>query len=188
MSGYVGPSQLRWWKPENSMSKECVVNLKTACDDRAAGPAVSIVSDHLYMKSVVKKSKVCSGGRKYAGSGQCAVCWPSRAVNAYIAKAPKEARSKLIEIRKTIRSVAPDALEGISYKMPAFDNGRIAWFASMKGYIGLYLRPPIIKNHKNELVRYKTTKSAIHFPLDENLPITLIKKLIRARINTRSIY
>jgi uncharacterized protein YdhG (YjbR/CyaY superfamily) len=107
-------------------------------------------------------------------------------VDAYIAKAPKESHSKLIEMRKTIRSVAPKAKEGISYGMPAYDNGRIAWFASMKGYIGLYLRPPIIENHKKELARYKTTKSAIHFPLDEKLPVALIKRLIRSCMKTRS--
>ena len=66
--------------------------------------------------------------------------------------------------------------------MPGYDKGRIAWFASMKGYVGLYLRPPILEEHKRELAGYKTTKSAVHFPLDENLPIALIKKLIRARI------
>ncbi len=138
------------------------------------------------MKKVGNKTKVCSRGHKCSGSGLCPVCWPSGAVDAYIRKAPKGARSKLMEMRKTIRSVAPDALEGISYKMPAFDNGRIAWFASMRGYIGLYLRPPIIENHKKELARYKTTKSAIHFLLDEKLPIALIKKLIRSRMKTRS--
>ena len=116
------------------------------------------------------------------GSGPCPVCWPSGAVKAYIARAPKEARFKLNEMRKMIRAVAPNAAEGISYRMPAYDNGRIAWFASMKGYIGLYLRPPIIKEHEKELAKYKTTKSAIHFPLDKKFPAALIKKLVRARI------
>jgi uncharacterized protein YdhG (YjbR/CyaY superfamily) len=138
------------------------------------------------MKKAIKKTKVCSRGHKYADGEPCSVCWPSGAVDAYIAKAPKEARQKLIEMRRTIRSVATKAKEGISYKMPAYDNGRIAWFASMKGYVGLYLRPPIIENHQKELARYKTTKSAIHFPLNEKLPIVLIKKLIRSRMKTPS--
>src|SRR5258708_2763301 len=103
-------------------------------------------------------------------------------VDAYIAKAPKEARAKLKAMRKVMKEVAPNAVEGISYGMPGYDKGRIGWFALMKRYIGLYLRPPIIKEHKKELAKYKTTKSAIHFPLDQNLPIALIKKLLRARI------
>jgi len=52
----------------------------------------------------------------------------------------------------------------------------------MKSHIGLYLRPPIIEEHKHELAAYKTTKSAIHFPLDKKLPIALIKKLVKARM------
>ena len=103
-------------------------------------------------------------------------------IDAYIAKAPKEVRAKLEQIRKTIREVAPNAEESISYGMPVYDKGRIAWFGLMKTHIGLYLRPPIIEEHKNELKGYTTTKSAVHFPLDRKLPIALIKRLVRARI------
>ncbi|HEY5220622.1 MAG TPA: DUF1801 domain-containing protein [Candidatus Paceibacterota bacterium] len=106
----------------------------------------------------------------------------SSSVDTYIASAPKEARAKLKEMRAVIRLIAPKAVESISYGMPGYDKGRIAWFASMKGYVGLYLRPPIIEEHKKELATYGTTKSAIHFPLNEKLPVALIKKLIRARI------
>ncbi|MDE1761562.1 MAG: DUF1801 domain-containing protein [Candidatus Micrarchaeota archaeon] len=103
-------------------------------------------------------------------------------VDSYIASAPKGAQQKLKQMRKAIRDAAPKAVEGISYKMPSYDKGKVAWFASMRGYIGLYLRPPIIAENKKELKNYKTTKSAIHFPLDEKLPVSLIKKLVRARI------
>lgn len=106
----------------------------------------------------------------------------SKSIDNYISKAPLKLRGKLQEMRKTIKSVAPDAEEGISYMMPAFDNGRIAWFALMKTHIGLYLRPPIIEEHKKELAKYVTTKSAVHFPIGKKLPIPLIKKLIKARI------
>ena len=112
-----------------------------------------------------------------------------KAVDAYIAKAPKQLRPKLKELRSAIKQVAPRAEESISYRMPYYSyKGRLAWFAPMKNHIGLYLRPPVIAEHKKELARYKTTKSAIHFPLDEKLPVTLIKKLIRARMkkNQRS--
>jgi uncharacterized protein YdhG (YjbR/CyaY superfamily) len=111
----------------------------------------------------------------------------SDAVDAYIANAPKEARGKLNEMRKTIRAVAPKAVESIGYAMPAYDEGRVAWFASMKGYVGLYLRPPIIDEHKKELAKYKTTKSAIHFPFEEKLPVALIKKLIQARVKRNKV-
>jgi uncharacterized protein YdhG (YjbR/CyaY superfamily) len=107
---------------------------------------------------------------------------PAKSVGAYISSAPREFRPKLREIRAAIRKVAPTAKESISYGMPGYDKGRIAWFALMKNHIGLYLRPPIIAEHKKELAAYGTTKSAVRFPIDEKLPIPLIKKLVRARM------
>jgi uncharacterized protein YdhG (YjbR/CyaY superfamily) len=98
----------------------------------------------------------------------------AKSVDAYIASSPKEVQNKLKEIRKAIKEVAPTSKESISYGIPFYDyKGRLAWFAIMKTHIGLYLRPPIIEEHKRELAGYKTTKSAIHFPLDEKLPIIL---------------
>lgn len=103
-------------------------------------------------------------------------------VNAYISRAPKEVQGKLRKVRAAIREVAPAAVESISYGMPGYDKGRIAWFGLMKAHIGLYLRPPIIEEHKNELANYETTKSAVRFPLDKKIPIPLIKKLVKARM------
>ena len=104
-------------------------------------------------------------------------------VDSYISSAPKEFQSRLKEIRKAIREDAPTAEESISYGIPFYEyKGRLAWFAIMKTHIGLYLRPPIIEEHKRELASYKTTKSAIHFPLDKTLPTALIKKLVKVRM------
>lgn len=108
-------------------------------------------------------------------------------VDSYISHAPKAAQAKLREMRKLILDLAPHAEESISYRMPGYDNGKIAWFASMKGYIGLYLRPPIIEEHATELATYKTTKSAIHFPLEKKLPVALIRKLLKARIKRNAV-
>ena len=107
----------------------------------------------------------------------------AKEIEAYIARAPRGVQGKLKELRSAIKQVAPGANESISYRMPYYSyKGRLAWFALMKNHIGLYLRPPVIAEHKRELTAYKTTKSAIHFALDKKLPIPLIKKLVRARM------
>ena len=104
-------------------------------------------------------------------------------VDEYIAGAPKEAQGKLIELRAAIRETAPSAVESISYNMPYYDyKGRLAWFGLAKTHIGLYMRPPIVEEHKSELRNYGTTKSTIRFPLDKQLPIGLVKKLVKARM------
>ena len=104
-------------------------------------------------------------------------------VNEYIKNCPKEMQDKLKKLREVIKGAAPKAEEKISYGMPYYDyKGRLVYFALMKNHIVLYIPPPIIEQHKNELKDYITTKSAIHFPLQEELPFTLINKLVKARI------
>jgi uncharacterized protein YdhG (YjbR/CyaY superfamily) len=89
----------------------------------------------------------------------------------------------LREVRAAIREAVPDAREGISYRMPYYDyKGRLAWFGLHTEHIGFYVRPPIIEEHREELTGYKTTKSAVHLPLDGKIPVPLIKKLVKARM------
>lgn len=107
----------------------------------------------------------------------------ARAVDAYIRSARGIARKKLQEVRIAIREVAPEARESISYGIPFYDyKGRLAWFGLHTNHIGLYLRPPIIQEHRRELEGYATTKSAVHLPLDREIPVSLVKKLVRARM------
>ena len=103
-------------------------------------------------------------------------------VDEYIAMAPEGVRGKLRELRKVIREVAPEAEESISYGMPGYDKGRVCWFGLSKHHVGLYLRPPVIEQHKRELAGYGTTKSAVHLPLDKKIPVALVKKLVKARM------
>ncbi len=58
-------------------------------------------------------------------------------------------------------------------------KGRLAYFVYAKHHIGLYAMPPIVKDYAKELKRYKTATATIRFPLNEKLPIALIKKLVR---------
>ena len=104
-------------------------------------------------------------------------------VDSYIASAPKETQGKLRKMRKAIREVVPKATEKISYGMPYYGyNGRLAYFRLAKKHIGLYIPTPTLAEHKKELKRYETAKATVRFPLDEKLPIALIKKLIKARM------
>lgn len=106
----------------------------------------------------------------------------AKTVNEYIASAPKEVQAELEKLRILIKKIAPKAIEKISYGMPFYDyKGRLVYFSSAKAYIGLYIPPPIIADHSKDLQGYFTTKSAIHLPL-KKLPVSLIRKLVRARL------
>ena len=109
--------------------------------------------------------------------------YSERDVDAYINTAPKEARVKLVQLRKIIRATAPGADEGISYRMPYYNyNGALVWFAAFKNHVGFFVRPPVIEEHRQELKGYETTKSTVRLPMDKPLPVVLIRKLTKARI------
>ena len=108
---------------------------------------------------------------------------PVKNVDEYIAQAPKEVQDKLQELRAVIRTTAPGAEERISYGMPYYDyKGRLVYFQLWKKHIGFYVPTPVVEEHKSELQGYETTNATIRFPLDEKLPLDLIKKLVEARV------
>lgn len=109
-------------------------------------------------------------------------------IDEYIEKYPEEVQKKLRDIRKVIRESAPDAEEKISYGMPTFYlKGNLVHFAAYSGHIGFYPAPSGIEAFKEELIGYKTSKGAIQFPLSQELPLELVKKIVEFRVgeNTR---
>ena len=71
--------------------------------------------------------------------------------------------------------------------MPFYDyKGRLAWFGLQKGHIGLYLRPPSSTTTRR-IWRAMKPKSAVRHPLDEEIPVRLVKKLVRARMKINEI-
>jgi uncharacterized protein YdhG (YjbR/CyaY superfamily) len=109
---------------------------------------------------------------------------PVNNVDDYIAaQAPKEVQAKLQELRATIKAAAPSAQERISYGMPYYEyKGRLVYFQLWKKHIGLYALSPDVEEHTSELQGYVTTKGTVRFPLDEQLPLALIEKLVQARV------
>jgi len=103
-------------------------------------------------------------------------------VDELINSAPEKIRGKLKQLRKIIKKTVPQVQESISYGMAFYAyKGRLVYFGPQKHHIGLYIPPTIIEDHKSELKNYDTTKSAIHLSLNQELPETLIEKLIKAR-------
>ena len=89
-------------------------------------------------------------------------------------------------MRNRILEIIPDAEEVISYGMPAFkvDGTVVAGLLANKKHVGYYpFSGSIIKLFPDELEKYSKTMSALHVPIDKPLPKSLIKKLIKARIN-----
>ncbi|HEX7295348.1 MAG TPA: DUF1801 domain-containing protein [Pyrinomonadaceae bacterium] len=104
-------------------------------------------------------------------------------VNEYINAAPKEARQKLREMRRTIRAAAPGAAESLKWSMPAYSYRRIlVTFAGFKHHIGFYPTPSAVKAFSKQLSGFKTAAGSIQFPLDKPLPLDLIRKITAFRV------
>lgn len=108
---------------------------------------------------------------------------PTASIDAYVAAFPKDVQAILNKIRALIQACAPDATEAIKYQIPTFVlHGNLVHFAAYENHIGLYPAPSAIEKFKDELARYKFAKGSIQFPLDAPIPYTLIKKIVKFRV------
>jgi uncharacterized protein YdhG (YjbR/CyaY superfamily) len=106
----------------------------------------------------------------------------SESIDGYIERCPQQFQEKLRVIREIIQRAAPDAWETISYRMPTFYlNGNLVHFAAHKRHIGFYPTPSGISNFKRELSKYENSKGSVQFPIDEPLPVGLIKRIVTFR-------
>jgi uncharacterized protein YdhG (YjbR/CyaY superfamily) len=104
-------------------------------------------------------------------------------ITEYINAAPKEARTKLREMRACIRASAPGAQESLKWGMPAFSYRRIlVTFAAFKHHIGFYPTPSAVKAFADDLSKVVTAKGSIQFPLEKPLPLALIRKITAFRV------
>lgn len=104
-------------------------------------------------------------------------------IDEYIKGFPEEVQIKLQEIRDAIKAAAPGSEEAISYNIPTFKlNGNLVHFAAFKAHIGFYALPTGHEAFKAELAKYKHAKGSVQFPLDQKMPLSLIKKMVKFRV------
>lgn len=106
-----------------------------------------------------------------------------KTIAEYINIFPKETQERLQEMLELLRSAAPDAKEDLKWRQPALSYDWILFqFSAFKNHISLYPTPSVIEALAKELTEYKTSGSTIQFPLDKELPKTLIKKMADFRV------
>ena len=105
-------------------------------------------------------------------------------VAQYIGTFPEEVQKTLEEIRNTIKAIAPDAKEKISYQIPCFElNGRnLIHFAGWNRHISMYPVPAGDEAFEKKIARYVAGKGTLKFPLDEPIPLKLIGEVVRFRL------
>lgn len=102
-------------------------------------------------------------------------------IQNYLLQFPVEVQEKLAKIRSIVLAVAPDAIESISYGMPAYKLNKkpLVYFAGYKNHIGMYATPSGQAHFKQELAGYKQGKGSFQFPLTEDPPYELITQIIK---------
>jgi len=107
-----------------------------------------------------------------------------KSVDDYLATMPEATRKVLDDVRATIRQVLPDANEVISYQIPAYkqDGVAVIYFAGWKEHFSLYpVGEAFAAAFPEEAARYPLSKGTVRFPLDEKVPVDLIKKIVKLR-------
>ena len=104
-------------------------------------------------------------------------------IDTYIDQFPNDVQARLQQLRKTILKLAPGATEAMSYQIPTFKlNGNLVHFAAFKKHIGFYPGAAGIAAFQDELAVYKSAKGSVQFPLDQALPLDLVKKIVKFRV------
>jgi uncharacterized protein YdhG (YjbR/CyaY superfamily) len=106
-----------------------------------------------------------------------------KTTDEYIASFPQNAQTALKQTKLAIKEAAPQAKEVISYSMPAFkQKGILVWFAAFKNHIGFFPKVSAMEAFKEKLAHYETSKGTIRFPLDEPIPVELVKEIVKFRV------
>ena len=111
--------------------------------------------------------------------------WTKKApneINAYLATLSPDKRAALQKLRRTIKAAAPKAEECISYRMPAFRlNGLLVAYAAFANHCSLFPCGSV-KAFSRDLARYETSKGTIRFDPKKGLPVSLVRKIVKARV------
>lgn len=105
-------------------------------------------------------------------------------IEQYLAGVPEPGRATLDEVRRRIRRLVPSATEGMSYAVPAFlvDGVPIAGLAAFRHHLSYLPHSGHVLEALGPLVDgYTRTPGSLHFPIDEPLPVDLLRALLAAK-------
>jgi uncharacterized protein YdhG (YjbR/CyaY superfamily) len=108
-------------------------------------------------------------------------------VDAYLAERPVEQRELLQGLRDRVAALAPQAIETISYDMPAFKLGDrfLLSYAGWKRHCSVYpINDELLTTYADALEGYDRTKGSLHFSREKPLPGGLLDDLVRGRVAT----
>lgn len=108
-----------------------------------------------------------------------------RAVDEYIDGLPEDRRKTMNDLRQALVDAAPQATETIAYKMPALRLDG-AFFMSYDAYKNHYSLFPYTERMQqmlgDEIAPYLAGKGTLRFKAGELLPLDLITRIVKIRL------
>lgn len=109
-----------------------------------------------------------------------------KTVEGYLEGFPEDQKTKLIELRKVIKSALPESQETLKWGNPAIvdkDGMILVIFAGYKQHMNVVFTPSTKQAFEDKLTKYKTGKGSVQLAYDKQLPAELIKKMVLYRAN-----
>ena len=111
-------------------------------------------------------------------------------VSEYIASAPPRTRQRLRHLRAAIKSATPGITERISYRIPTFDlDGKyLLYIAAFEHHVSVYpVTKGMLAKYGPAIAKYRSGRGTLRFSHDKPLPLALIRKLARVRVQERRL-
>lgn len=108
----------------------------------------------------------------------------AKSVDAYLSNFRGETLARLAVMRRMIFDILPTVEESMAYGMPAYKrHGKpLVYFAGYENHIGFYATPNGHEAFKAEFAKYKQGKGSVQFPHDKPLPLELVKRVVKFRV------
>jgi uncharacterized protein YdhG (YjbR/CyaY superfamily) len=109
----------------------------------------------------------------------------TRQIDVMLSAFPADKRAALQALRETIASAAPDAVEGISYGLPAFRyRGRpLVSYNATKGHCAFFpMSPAVLDRHRDKLADFDLAKGTVRFSPERPIPGEVVSEIVRERL------
>lgn len=109
----------------------------------------------------------------------------SKQIDEILSSFSDDKRTALQMLRETIAAAAPDAVEGISYGLPAFRyRGRpLVSYQASKGHCAFFpMSPAVLDRHRDALSEFDLAKGTIRFSPDRPIPAEIVGAIVRERV------
>jgi uncharacterized protein YdhG (YjbR/CyaY superfamily) len=107
-------------------------------------------------------------------------------VEDYLQSFEEEVKHRLLIMREIIKTAAPEAEESFSYGIVGYKYKKkpLVYFGGFTHHIGFYATSGVHDAFKKEFAPFKQGKGSVQFPLDQPLPVELVKKVVAYRLST----